>query len=1089
MMACLLMVTMIRPLEVQGKSRIDIVFIIDRSGSMGNDINSVRDNIDTFVNRLTQENIDYRLGLISYERTPTVYAMTTNVNTFKSNLNSINVSGGIENGLDAIKAALDEYTYYANSVKYFVLIGDERVYSQEGHTDNSIIRALNDEGVILTTVGLRGENDVQFKNLANQTGGLYLDITRNFSASLMEIFDQIHRMPNVEILSPTTNQWLGGSNQNFVPSLKVSDPDSDLLTITYNIDGGQELDRRQISNSFQEQIVNLSAFNVAQLSDGNHTLEVTVSDTMDSVSDYVNFRVDNTEPIKNRFDITSVGTNNIAVTGRATDNGSGLAAQPYGFIIGSANSGWRTNTSYGVNNLTPNTSYNVTFQARDTVGNVFSETVSRYTLAQPPNIDVQSTGLTDMNVRLNDDNPSHTQYEIMVDNQYVQANGQLSNTPQRIALNNKSITIQGLEANTRYNVKARAYNEEQIATSQNTLNVYTKPQAPSELMGTPMQESIHLQWQGIEGVQGYVLELNQNKIQLGNVTSYTHTGLSPETTHSYRIAAYNQGGEGAFSETVNITTLPYPPAQPNVPTYTLGKEEIALQWQAVPGATSYELEVNGEIISLTSTNYLHKGLTPESTHTYRLRAVNAGGASSFTPLLTLTTYPYPPETPELSLSDINKNMIQVQWEDVEKAEGYHLMVNGVIMSMGSGLSYTHNNLVPLSTHTYQVRAHNLGGQSLWSAPLEIQTYPEEPDYPKNIMGTASQDSITLTWYLVPYAEYYEIEIDNNTVKRVDDLTFVHKGLNAEEQHTYRVRAVNVSGKSDWSIPVQVSTLPKGNNNYALTNVAAIVTNNQITLSWDTVKDGASYEIEVDGQLQSLGEDTLYRHSGLEPNEFHTYKIRVITESGSSEWCAILSLSTLPNPPDAPEHIYADANLYQIELRWDVMDRATAYDVEIDGDEIITLTETQFRHQGLEPGTAHSYRIRAKNMTDVTAWSQAIVVATQTPDYLVQYEEGETFSFTILANNIQDFNQLYFVLEYDPNELEIVDLFEGTAKKDVNLNGLIEETSIIVNGQEGKILFMVDLNMIPGTSWSGEITSIVFEGLNTGESSIKLLTNE
>lgn len=53
--------------EEEDRSRMaDIVFVLDVSGSMGDEINSVRQNMQSFVNSLTQSQIDYRIGFIVF---------------------------------------------------------------------------------------------------------------------------------------------------------------------------------------------------------------------------------------------------------------------------------------------------------------------------------------------------------------------------------------------------------------------------------------------------------------------------------------------------------------------------------------------------------------------------------------------------------------------------------------------------------------------------------------------------------------------------------------------------------------------------------------------------------------------------------------------------------------------------------------------------------------------------------------------------------------------------------------------------------------------------------------------------------------
>ncbi len=226
---------MLNPSPALAKSSVDIVFIIDRSESMDSSINAVKNNVNHFADLLAARGVSYRLGLVSYEYIPIRYDLTSDVNTFKNQVGQIYTEGGIENGLDAIMDAAQNYPFDVNASKYFILIGDENIYSARGHTDASVIQYLKDNRITMTVIGTSGIQS-QLINFTNQTGGQYLDLYTDFSTSLTSIFDQIQRIPTLEIISPTAGQTVS-KLKTFIPSAKVTDPDSDTLHLAYYIDG------------------------------------------------------------------------------------------------------------------------------------------------------------------------------------------------------------------------------------------------------------------------------------------------------------------------------------------------------------------------------------------------------------------------------------------------------------------------------------------------------------------------------------------------------------------------------------------------------------------------------------------------------------------------------------------------------------------------------------------------------------------------------------------------------------------------------------------------------------------------------------
>lgn len=75
--------------------------------------------------------------------------------------------------------------------------------------------------------------------------------------------------------------------------------------------------------------------------------------------------------------------------------------------------------------------------------------------------------------------------------------------------------------------------------------------------------SITLSWDELDCVNrngeitGYLIEYNFETTYTNTTRPFfTNTGLSPETTYSFRVAAVNSNGTGTPSTSINATTLP-----------------------------------------------------------------------------------------------------------------------------------------------------------------------------------------------------------------------------------------------------------------------------------------------------------------------------------------------------------------------------------------------------------------------------------------------------------------------------------------------------------------------------------------------------
>lgn len=889
-------------------------------------------------------------------------------------------------------------------------------------------------------------------------------------------------IPSITILSPVQNQIFGQAGTELMVQVSVSDRNADILDTRYYLDGeASPRDTRTISNTATPQVVTFQALAVDNLADGRHVLRVEVTDRSNQpVEQTISFVIDKTPPVLTGFQTSSTETA-ITVAAAAVDGGIGLADEPYRFGVGGTGSTWVSSPSFTAQTLVPNTAYSVNLEARDRLGHTAARQQIVYTKAQTPSVAITQSTESSVGIRLTDANPASTLYQIRAGDQYVTASGNLTSAPTSITLTNKQIGINGLAANTTYSIQALALNGEGAATGwSNAAYVTTLANAPANLTSSRTQSAITISWPATSGATGYDIEVDGAVVPNGTAASYTHSGLFSETRHTYRVRVHNAGGASGWSQPLTVFTLPNPPETPAGLAGNSTQTAVSLVWEAAVKADGYEIELDGHIVGVgNQTAYTHSGLQAETAHTYRVRAVNIGGASAWSAPLAVTTLPYPPETPGQLRADLSIHTVTVHWAGSARAAAYEIEVDDLIVDNGMSTTYVHEGLESLSGHTYRVRAINAGGKSAWSAPLDVTTHPEKPAIPTNLMATSDETTITIMWYQVLHADSYEVEVDGRIVTSGAETRYVHSGLAAGTSHTYKVRAKNISGYSEWSGSIAISTLPAEQHSFSLTNMAAIVTNTTITFSWDTVARDAEYDIEVDGVLQNIGKETIYYHAGLTANEFHTYKVRVRLGGVDGGWVAIMSLSTLPNPPDAPKELKATASDRLIELYWEKVDGASGYDLEIDGGKVSINGGTNYLHRNLAPGTSHTYRLRAKNVTGVTAWSPAVVKSTTNPAYVVQAERDQPFDLMLFAHNVQDFWEKMFVVTYDPDAVEIVDLYDFTPAPEKG-SGSIAGSPLTVAVTPGRIEYKMNRNIVPGTSWSGEITTIKFKAKQGGQ---------
>ena len=184
----------------QSSGSADIVFTIDKSGSMGSSIQNVMQNIEAFVRDLASKKVDARLGLIAYESAKNVQyfdfngsKFTKNVEEYIKALRSIQTGGGTEEPtapLHHIATSKDyDWSTASNNRRFAFLITDEGIdFSTPGiPTVDETIKALKAANISLSVVGMKYK-EATFKPLVEGTKGLYLDMSQEFSSLLNRDF-------------------------------------------------------------------------------------------------------------------------------------------------------------------------------------------------------------------------------------------------------------------------------------------------------------------------------------------------------------------------------------------------------------------------------------------------------------------------------------------------------------------------------------------------------------------------------------------------------------------------------------------------------------------------------------------------------------------------------------------------------------------------------------------------------------------------------------------------------------------------------------------------------------------------------------
>lgn len=192
---------------------IDIVFVIDKTASMGDVIGTVKDNVNRFAQELVEHGIDYRLGLVLFSdivewKSPT---MTNDASLFERWVASIQTVGGgdpKENALEGLYAMRD-MPFRPIAIKLAVLITDAQCHQQgengDGTTDftlGSMGDWLYDHEIRLLTV--TPSYYPEYHAMAATTDGTSFDLGKDFGTAAAGLADNITSLYSLKYLSEST---------------------------------------------------------------------------------------------------------------------------------------------------------------------------------------------------------------------------------------------------------------------------------------------------------------------------------------------------------------------------------------------------------------------------------------------------------------------------------------------------------------------------------------------------------------------------------------------------------------------------------------------------------------------------------------------------------------------------------------------------------------------------------------------------------------------------------------------------------------------------------------------------------------------
>ncbi len=680
-------------------------------------------------------------------------------------------------------------------------------------------------------------------------------------------------------------------------------------------------------------------------------------------------------------------------------------------------------TSLTITGLTPGLTYSVRVRAENLTGSSENSNVQVVTLVPEAPV-ISASSITQTSFVANwTSPPGATDYYLDVSTDHFAT--WLTNYEGRtVTASGNMEVVTGLSAGTEYQFRVYVSNLAGFSPFPIEVTVLLIPPDPVATAATAIgQNSFTANWTSSLNADGYLLDVSVddfNTFETGyenlpvSGTSQVVTGLLPGGTYKYRVRSLNGSGTSGYSNDITVSTASDGPVA--TAATNLASNSFTANWDAVGGATGYQLDVSEDNfvsnlpsydnLPVAGTSQTVAGLTGATNYQYRVRATTVSVPTGNSNIISVLTTPLPPSVKPAG--GIAEKSFTALWTASVGATEYQLDVsNDGFANMapgydnafvdGSATSFLVDNLISGDTYEYRLRAVNASGPSANSTAEAVTLVPGAPNASPSAQVT--QTTFTAEWAPALGAQSYLLDVSNdNFVGVLPDYNqlFVSSntqeviGLTAGTEYQFRVKAVNDNGQSGYSNEVTVVTRPPD----PVATPATSITATSFVANWNSATMATEYRIDVSadnfttlvtGYDDLLVASTSVSVTGLTPGTTYKYRVRSANASGASGNSADVTVLLIPPAPGVSEATLTDDTSFT--ANWIPVNGASEFRLDVSSDNFTTaltgyddlhVTLTAQSVTGLDAGQTYKYRVRAVNTSGTSVNSNEVSVITIPP---------------------------------------------------------------------------------------------------------------